>query len=197
MMYATNWTIGVSPDTIIYIKVARNIISGQGLNIAAGEPLTHYPPLYPAFLALSGLMGFDPLDGARWLHAFLAAANVLLIATIIYRETNGSIMASAFGALFMISSLPMLFIHQQALSETLYIMLTLSGFFILAALVLTLFSVRCLNFGLIILKTFGKTVHSNPANNAGNKCYYRANDRKYRAQQAVRNEQTVDAGLRC
>ena len=132
MMYATNWTIGVSPDTIIYIKVARNIISGQGLNIAAGEPLTHYPPLYPAFLAIPGMVGFDPLDGARWLHVFLFAANVLLVSAIIYRQTNGSITALALGSLFMISSLSMLDIHTMVWSEALFVLLTLGGLFVLA-----------------------------------------------------------------
>ncbi len=132
MMYATNWTIGVSPDSTIYIEVARNIISGVGLSIAPGETLTHFPPLYPIFLAIPGLIGFDPLDGARWLHVFLYAANVLLVTTIIYRETNGSIMASVFGALFMTSSLSMLDIHTMAWSETLFLLLTLAGFFVLA-----------------------------------------------------------------
>ena len=132
MLYATNWTIGVSPDSTIYIEVARNIISGVGLNIAPGETLTHFPPLYPIFLAIPGLIGFDPLDGVRWLHVFLYAANVLLVTTIIYRETNGSIMASVFGALFMISSLSMLDIHTMAWSEALFLLLTLAGFFVLA-----------------------------------------------------------------
>ena len=132
MLYATSWTTGVSPDSIKYIEVARNIISGAGLSISPGETLTHFPPLYPTFLAISGLIGFDPLDGARWLHVFLYGANVLLVTTIIFRETNGSIMASVFGALFMISSLSMFDIHTMAWSEPLFILLTLIGFFILS-----------------------------------------------------------------
>lgn len=132
MMYATNWTIGVSPDSIIYIKVARNIISGQGLTIAPGEPLTHYPPLYPAFLSIPGMVGFDALDGARWLHVFLFAVNVLLVGAIIYRQTNGSITAQIFGTLFMLSSLSMLDVHTMAWSEALFVMLVLGGLFALA-----------------------------------------------------------------
>lgn len=132
MLYATEWPLGVSSDSITYITVARNIIAGEGLSIASGEHLVHFPPLYPVFLAIPGLIGLDPLDGARWLHVLLFAANILMVTTIIYRETNSSILPSVFGALFMISSLSMLDIHVMAWSEALFLLLTLSGLFALA-----------------------------------------------------------------
>lgn len=132
MIYATTWGVGVSPDSIAYIKVARNLVAGEGLNISPGEPLTHYPPLYPMLLAASGFSVYDPLDGARWLQVFLFAANVLLVAAILFRETNGSLPAVIFGPLFMLVSLAMFDIHTMAWSESLFILLSLCGFLLLS-----------------------------------------------------------------
>jgi len=69
VLTATRWGIGASPDSVVYVGVARNLLEGRGLTVpfgGAGEALlTQFPPLYPATLAGLGLLGVDPLVAAR------------------------------------------------------------------------------------------------------------------------------------
>ena len=51
-LFATSRGIGLSPDSISYISAGRSLASGGGLRVWHGAPLTDWPPLYPALLAL-------------------------------------------------------------------------------------------------------------------------------------------------
>ena len=72
---ASRHGVGASPDSVVYIGVARNLLAGRGLTEPFGAlvdtPLTRYPPLYPALLAAGGPLGLDPLATARWISALL------------------------------------------------------------------------------------------------------------------------------
>ena len=52
---------------------ARNLLAGRGLTIPwgawAGQPVSHFPPLFPLVLAAIGSLGLDPWDAARYLNA--------------------------------------------------------------------------------------------------------------------------------
>jgi hypothetical protein len=130
LLWATPFGIGVSPDSTVYIATARSIGAGDGFQ-SGGKPITHYPPIYPTVLALSGLLGTGPLDGARWLHAFLFALNVVLIGISTYLYTGSSFPASLCSILLFLSSAHMLDIHTMAWSEPLFISFSLSAFLLL------------------------------------------------------------------
>src|SRR5687768_2666146 len=83
MLWTTALGAGVSPDSVLYIDAARNLLAGKGL-VALGIPLSHYPPGYPAVLALGGLAGIEPLAGARLLNALLFGLNAMLIGWLAY-----------------------------------------------------------------------------------------------------------------
>ena len=128
MAYAMKDGIGITTDSIVYIKVARNLLNGHGFRLSAeGTPLTQYPPVYPATLALSGILATDLLTGVKWLHLFLYVANVLLVCLLIYRGTEGSLSATIAGLLFMLTSGLVFHSHVVGLSEVLFVFFILMG----------------------------------------------------------------------
>jgi hypothetical protein len=132
MFYATIWGIGVSPDSTVYIWGARSLLQGNKFCLPSGSPITHYPPLYSLLLTLPELWGIDLLEGARVLHMLLFACNVLLVGSIISRNSSFAFLAYFLGCILMLSSPTMLHIHSMAWSEPLFLLLTLSSFFYLA-----------------------------------------------------------------
>jgi len=131
VLTATRWGIGASPDSVVYVGVARNLLEGRGLTVpfgGAGEALlTQFPPLYPATLAGLGLLGVDPLVAARWLNAALFAANLLLAAGLIRRAAHRWPFASVFGVLILLASPAILALHVMAWSEPLFLFLGFLG----------------------------------------------------------------------
>jgi hypothetical protein len=128
MYQATIDGVGITTDSIVYIKVARNLLGGHGFALSAGgAPLTQYPPLYPATLALTGLVASDLLNGVKWLHIFLYVANALLVGLLVYRGTEGSIFATIAALLFMLTSGLFFHSHVVALSEVLFVFFVLTG----------------------------------------------------------------------
>src|SRR3990172_3189715 len=74
--------LGLSDDSIAYIAGARSMVAGDGYReawLASNQPVTHFPPAFSSVLAFFGLFGIDPLRGARWVNAFLFAANTALL----------------------------------------------------------------------------------------------------------------------
>lgn len=131
LLWSTPLGIGVSPDSVTYIDTARNLLSGKGLQ-SGDMPLTHFPPMYPIALAVSGLWGSDPLPGARWLHAILFGLNALLIGVITYWSTTKSIVGSLISILFFISSAQIFDLHTWAWSEPAFLFLSFSALFLIA-----------------------------------------------------------------
>lgn len=46
LLWVTDNGIGLTTDLTIYLTTANSLIAGRGFN-AFGEPMTHYPPIYP------------------------------------------------------------------------------------------------------------------------------------------------------
>jgi hypothetical protein len=88
LLFSTRWGVGLSPDWVVYIASGRNLLSGYGLSdsFTTGEflPLTHYSLLISAGLAGLGLVGIDPLDGARWFNALIFRAKIPLPGLVVY-----------------------------------------------------------------------------------------------------------------
>jgi hypothetical protein len=133
---ATPFGIGINPDSTVYIDAARNLLEGQGLVVLTGSgemnPLTHYPPLYPAVLALftragSLLAGVSIESVARVLNSFLLGANLLLVGVAIKDYVRDSYWLPFLGALLTLTAPDVVGIHTFALTEGLFIFLSLSG----------------------------------------------------------------------
>jgi hypothetical protein len=131
LLYSTSFGLGINDDSIAYIAGARSILEGQGYReawLVSNGPVTHFPPGFPALLALIGyITGLDPLRGARLLNALLFGMNIALAGWLGWRMTGlrglGVLVAS-----LTLSSSSMLLIHSRAMSEPLFITLMLLSF---------------------------------------------------------------------
>ncbi|HYN80738.1 MAG TPA: hypothetical protein VES88_04495 [Gemmatimonadaceae bacterium] len=131
MLWITRGGLGVSPDSIVYLSTAKNLLGGNGF-FDRGHPMTHYPPGYPMLLAAVGFLNSgDVLNGARWLHAALFAYNVVLTGVAVMICTRRSLAAACIAMLFLLLSAPMLAVHSMLWSEPPFIALTLTGFLLL------------------------------------------------------------------
>ncbi len=136
LAYSTPQGLGLNDDSIAYIAGARSILNGQGYReawLVSNGPVTHFPPGYPVVLALLGLLsGIDPLYGARILNGLLFAANIFLTGWLGWRMT-GSPWTGLLAAIPVFLSSALLSVHTRAMSEPLYIFLTLLAFLTLDA----------------------------------------------------------------
>src|ERR1035437_511470 len=76
--------IGISPDSIVYASVARNLLNGVGIFDYSGRPMVDFPAFYPIILSIvSWCTKQDVIQ-------LVPALNGLLFAAVIY--TSGCIM---------------------------------------------------------------------------------------------------------
>lgn len=124
----TPWGVGVWHDSTIYLNAAGNFAQGQGLQWVGGggelKPLTHFPPLYPMFLASVILLGVEVADAARWLAAVFFGVNICIVGFIVLRYTHKPWVAMAISLLAMVSPV-LVSVHSMAMSEPLFILLGL------------------------------------------------------------------------
>ncbi len=130
VLYATPQGLGLFDDSIAYIAGARSLLAGQGYRaawLASNKFVTHFPPGFSAVLALVGLSGLDPLRGTRFVNSLLFGGNIFLFGLLAWRMTRSKITSVAAAFLLLIN--PALFyIHTTAMSEPLYLFLTLAAF---------------------------------------------------------------------
>lgn len=137
MLFATPHGIGVLPDSTVYFDAARNLANGRGLVVISGTssqftPLVHYPPLYSSLLALALKAGITIETAARWLNASLFGANIFLVGYAIASSAGKSFWLPVLGALLTLTAPDFLAIHSVAMTEPLYLALTLGGLLLLA-----------------------------------------------------------------
>jgi hypothetical protein len=123
LVAATPWGLGLSPDSVVYIGAARSLAQGNGLSLptdsAAMAPLVHYPPLYPALLAMTSFSGLDVIAAAKWLNVFLLCANIFLAGVIGYRA-SGLFPFAILAAGLVATAFPMALAHSMVWSEPLF-----------------------------------------------------------------------------
>ena len=129
-LYSTLLGIGTDADSATYLMAAHSLVTGKGLTLPTAEgrqvPMTSFPPLLPMALAAFGLMGVDPLAGARWLNALLFGADIVLVGFLVKRTTQSSPMA-VFGASLAATSVDVFLSHCLLLSEPLFLVFAFAG----------------------------------------------------------------------
>lgn len=130
VLQATPEGAGLSDDSIAYIAGARSMVAGQGYReawLASNQPVTHFPPAFPSVLAFFGLFGIDPLHAARVVNAVLFGLNAGLLGILAWRMTPSLTAGLVLAGLFVLSS-DLLQVHAVAMSEPLFIFLSLLAF---------------------------------------------------------------------
>ena len=148
---ATRHGVGVGPDAVTYLSAAHNLAHGTRFADFTGGPLTHFPPVFPALLALGDWAGSSLLSAARVINAFAMGATVWLSFLLLRRHVRATsvlIGATAFVAV----TAQLLRSGSHAASDPLFVVLVLafllvlegvqarpasSGLLIVAAAVLT------------------------------------------------------------
>ena len=134
--FSTPYGLGLIDDAISYIAAARAMLDGLGFTriwLASGlEPITHWPPGYPATLAaISYFLKIDPYRSARFLNMLVFGGNAALLALLGYKMTKSTLWA-AFLSLLFLSNSAILRLHAQALSEPLYLFVSILAFWTFA-----------------------------------------------------------------
>jgi 4-amino-4-deoxy-L-arabinose transferase-like glycosyltransferase len=130
VLHSTPEGLGLSDDSIAYIAGARSMLAGNGYReawLASSGPVTHFPPGYPASLAALGWFGLDPLRGARFLNAVLFGLSTVVIGILGWRMTRSILPGLLLAVLFLLNP-SLLEVHANALSEPLFIFLSLLAF---------------------------------------------------------------------
>ncbi len=120
ILWVTVKGIGITVDSTIYLSTAKSLLEGNGF-FAFGEPMTHYPPVYPLILYAAGVFNPDITVSARFLHAILYGLNGFLFILIAYTVTNCSLFALLAAAILYFSNEYLLDIHAYAWSEAPFI----------------------------------------------------------------------------
>jgi 4-amino-4-deoxy-L-arabinose transferase-like glycosyltransferase len=127
VLRATPEGLALSDDSIAYIAGARSMLAGQGYReawLASNQPVTHFPPAFSSILAFLGIFNLDPLRGARFVNAILFGLNAGLLGILAWRMTPSLTAGLVIAALFILNS-DILQVHTAAMSEPLFIFLSL------------------------------------------------------------------------
>lgn len=130
VLVATPEGAGLSDDSIAYIAGARSLAAGHGYReawLASNQPVTHFPPAFPSVLAFFGILGVDPLHAGRYVNALLFGANAFVLGILAWRMTPSLTAGLVLAGLFVLSG-DLLVVHAMAMSEPLFIFLSLLSF---------------------------------------------------------------------
>lgn len=128
MYWITAQGPGVSPDSVTYIEVARNLLAGNGF-VIDGKAITHYPPVYPLLIAaVDWLHPGNTIQAARLVAVFFYSTNLVLVGFAVYLCTEYSIAAASCAMLAFLSSAQILSVHSMGWSEAPFVAFWLSSF---------------------------------------------------------------------
>jgi 4-amino-4-deoxy-L-arabinose transferase-like glycosyltransferase len=115
----------VSTDSVLYLSTADSLRDTQELRWYSGDPLTQFPPGYPAALAVAGKVAGTSVLGARTLNA-LCLALIVLLGWMLLRRHAGSRALRLTGAVGLASAPTLFVISSAAWSEPSFVVLVLA-----------------------------------------------------------------------
>lgn len=124
MLYTHYSGIGVSPDSVVYTSVARNLNAGLGMLEFGRKPLIEFPFGFPVFLAIIQFISrLDPIVTAPYVTATLFAAVLFCTSHLIDAFSFRSVGYKYIMLLSIVLSPSLLEIYTKLWSETLFILL--------------------------------------------------------------------------
>ena len=119
IQYMSPTGIGVSPDSVDYLSLARSLAAGDGYQVGYRpahqiEAKAHFPPLFPGLIAgLARMTHQDAWPAAGGLNSVLFGVNIFLAGYLVGRITNNILLAWVI-ALLVLCSTDMLMVHAMA-----------------------------------------------------------------------------------
>ena len=123
-----NHGVGVSTDSLAYAIAAKDIAAGNN------PALPNSAPLFPAALALPSALGFDPISAAALLNAAAFGMTIFFSTLWLWRKTR-SLFIVVWASAALIVAPPLIHVTPWALSEPLFILLTMSALLTLDAFI--------------------------------------------------------------
>ncbi len=125
LLFTCRYGAGISPDSVAYISVARNVAEGHGFITYDGYYFVLQPPLYPLLLAsIKNILFVDPLVSAGYCNAVLFGLIVFLSGLFLLKHLKSLTMV-ILGTLSILISYALVQTSLMALSEPLFILLVL------------------------------------------------------------------------
>jgi hypothetical protein len=151
-----NYHVGVFHDDSMYVILARSLATGEGyryLNLPGTPEATHFPPGYPALLALAWRMAPSfPANVAifKLLNAVFLCASALLVAQLTRERLGSKAWGIGMGIVTAVS-VPLLVLVTMVLSESLFLSLLLASLLVAERLVSDVPSARrALGLGILV-----------------------------------------------
>lgn len=123
LVCTSRYGVGLSQDSANYLSAARSLLAGEGYRYCDGGVYTHWPPLFPTLLAALGLAGVEPQTGARFINALAFGATVLVSGRLFLTCTRSKAFA-VLGTVSILLSVPLLMLSTMAMSEPVFILLS-------------------------------------------------------------------------
>jgi hypothetical protein len=115
--------IHATNDSFVYLGAASSLADGEGWTYPFGDPgspVTLFPPLPSAALAIPSALDVDPLNWALWLNAVTLGALLFVVGWIVLRASGGSWGAAAVAMALSALGVPTLFAYAHVWSEPLF-----------------------------------------------------------------------------
>jgi hypothetical protein len=125
-IYSKHGGIGISPDSIVYVSAARNLVENGRLLGYNNFPVVDFPSFYPIFLAsIKFITHVDPVVAGPYLNGFLFAAVVYISSMIINKFVNHSLGYKCIVLLCIVVAPSLQEVYSMLWSESLFILLSL------------------------------------------------------------------------
>lgn len=130
--YGTANGVGVSRDSITYLRGAEHIAHGEGY-VGVGDngrfgPVDHWPPLYSMTIALPIAAGMSTVNAARLVNALALFALLYGSALLVRRLAPDANVAPLLAMLAILIEPTILRSHVMAWSEAIFLPLVVAGF---------------------------------------------------------------------
>jgi hypothetical protein len=123
---------GLSTDGARYLSTAQNLIEGKGFYDYLDTPLTQFPPLYSILIAaISFLTRLDVFIAGQYLNILTFGVVIWMAGYFFYRIFPGEPLFHYFGSAIFATSLSLLIMASNILSDLLFLAFTLA--FMIAA----------------------------------------------------------------
>jgi hypothetical protein len=117
---------GIAPDSVDYVAGAMSLAQGRGYtDIASGNPIFTWPPLFPAAMAVvHRLTGWPVVEAGRWLNAAAFGALAATALLVLWDQT-GSVLLTGMATVLVLAGTPLVASAAALLSEPLFCLLVL------------------------------------------------------------------------